>query len=375
MKLICDLLRIFRIELNLIKRQQPHRDHSLASDFRTSAGLRAGTPGRLALIATALLVYLSGGNPVSASPAKPSPPGKSTAPTIKAAANRMAAPVKLPKGSKLFMWKMTSAGGATVYFLGTIHVARPNFYPLADEIEKAFEKSKALLVEADISDKKHADSSDLHDKEYYKDAGDDITRHISPSTLRALQKYCAATDIPESRFMKMKPWYAGFSVGGLEAYRMGFRHENGIDLHFIEKAKKTGKRVIGLEKEHDDVLAGMDEDMQDKILRLSLIGVDLSRLDSLEQITKLWKAGDIPAMTEFLNKDVKKEKGLDKYHGRLLYDRNAAMADVIEPYLKGDGVYMVAVGSAHMVGDRNIIEILEKRGGYKVNQVLVGDEI
>jgi uncharacterized protein len=277
------------------------------------------------------------------------------------------------KGSKLFMWKMTSGSGATVYFIGTIHLARTNFYPLADEFEKAFQKSRALLVEADISDKRHARSPALLSREFYPE-GDDLSKHISPSTLRALEKYCAATDVSESKFMTMRPWFVSIVVQQMEMQRLGFLYKNGIDLHFIEQANKIGKRVITLEKDHDDVLAGMSAELQDKVLRLSLIDVDMSTPDELDRLMKIWKAGDEAAMNALMSKGAKKESDLSPYQDRLLYDRNLKMADTIEPYLKGDGVYMVAVGSAHLVGERNIIELLAKRG-YQYKQVLAGDEI
>lgn len=53
----------------------------------------------------------------------------------------------LKTGSKLFMWRATSESGATVFLLGTIHVFKKEFYPMPAEIEKAFDKSKALLLE------------------------------------------------------------------------------------------------------------------------------------------------------------------------------------------------------------------------------------
>jgi uncharacterized protein YbaP (TraB family) len=311
--------------------------------------------------------------------AAPGAPAKKVAPAAaksKTASKPQSTALPKPvKGDKLFMWKMTSDAGATVYFLGTIHLARSDFYPLADEIEKAFQKSSALLVESDISEKHETTthSAVMQEKEFYSKQ-DNLANHVSPATLRALQKYCAATDIPETGFMRMKPWFVYIAVEQLENRRMGFLHKNGIDLHFINQANKSDKKVISLEKDHDDVLAGMDTEMQDSVLRLSLIDIDLSTPDSLLRLMKIWKTGDEKGMADFVNRGVKKEPELASFNDRLLYDRNKKMADTIEPYLKGQGTFMVAVGSAHLVGDKNIIELLKQRG-YKVNQVLVGDEI
>src|SRR5689334_3905992 len=117
---------------------------------RASRPLRkSNQPGKVAITAFALIS-------LSLLQAQAAPPKKATSPPATNTKSQAAAPKhesKPVKGSKLFMWKMTSDAGATVYFLGTIHIARSDFYPLPDEIEKAFEKSSSLLVEADISDK------------------------------------------------------------------------------------------------------------------------------------------------------------------------------------------------------------------------------
>lgn len=40
--------------------------------------------------------------------------------------------------------------GKTVYLLGSIHVGRPDFYPMPKVVESAFDSAEALVVEADI---------------------------------------------------------------------------------------------------------------------------------------------------------------------------------------------------------------------------------
>src|SRR5437870_328701 len=51
---------------------------------------------------------------------------------------------------RLFLWRIQS-GKATAYLLGSIHVAKASMYPLDPQIEKAFNNSAALVVEADAS--------------------------------------------------------------------------------------------------------------------------------------------------------------------------------------------------------------------------------
>src|SRR5207249_1885435 len=60
------------------------------------------------------------------------------------------APAVVEQGSKLFLWKATSST-TEIYLLGSIHLGKQEFYPLAKEIEAAFERSKYLVLEADES--------------------------------------------------------------------------------------------------------------------------------------------------------------------------------------------------------------------------------
>jgi len=58
----------------------------------------------------------------------------------------------------------------------------------------------------------------------------------------------------------------------------------------------------------------------------------------------------------------------------LLDNRNVGMAAKIEPFLKAKGSPLfVAVGSAHMVGDTGLVNLLKKKG-FEVEQVTVPAE-
>src|SRR3954468_22859172 len=55
-----------------------------------------------------------------------------------------------PTTTKRLFWKITSPT-TVVYFLGSIHVATPDMYPLPAEIEAAYATCDNLVVEADIT--------------------------------------------------------------------------------------------------------------------------------------------------------------------------------------------------------------------------------
>ena len=302
------------------------------------------------------------------------------------------APVKemLKTGSKLFLWKVNTDTGATMYLLGTIHVFRRDFYPLPAEIEKALEKSKALLLEvapppqpenesAGTVEGKQAEQTKLMSpslsKLFYQKP-DCLAKHISKTTLALLQRYCASIDVPESKYMRMLPWFASFYIEYFELGRLGYYARLGIDEHLRKEAKAKGKKVLGLETVdfHDNVVAGISPELQDKMLKHTLIDLDEKSNDHELSIFQSWMTGNDKAMVACLTRDEKKYPDMAPVENRILYDRNETITESLEPYLKGKDTFMVAVGSAHMVGEKGIVELL-KRKGCKVSQVLVGDEI
>src|SRR5690348_6467779 len=53
------------------------------------------------------------------------------------------------EGENVFLWQVTSDSGGEVFLLGSIHDGVPEWYPLSETIEQAFEKSSSLTVELD----------------------------------------------------------------------------------------------------------------------------------------------------------------------------------------------------------------------------------
>lgn len=342
----------------------------------------------------------------------------------------------MKKGSKVFLWKVTSDSGATVYLLGTIHVFRRDFYPLPDEIEKALDKSKVLLLEVALPDKpekssvakneknavdvkmnesdeeetdavsgekkvnkdKSKEKSDETNHEILTESlakcfyprSDSLANHISKTTLALLQRYCASLDVPEAKYLRMKAWFAAFYIEYFELARLGFYAKMGIDEHLSKEAKEKGKKVLGLETKgfHEDVTAGISDELQDKMLKQILLGFEIKpKIKPTEDKAsdakaapheispfEAWMKGDEKGMLSMVMQDEKKHPDMGPVQNRILYDRNDTMLEALEPYLRGNETSMVAVGSAHLVGEKGLVAQLKQKG-YKVSQVVVGDEI
>lgn len=284
--------------------------------------------------------------------------------------------IKPKKGGKELLWKMTSDSGVTLYLLGTIHVFKPEDYPLPDEMEKAFAKARALIVEVDLSkaDPNFAQSFMAEHGKY--PPSDSLTEHLSSNGIKLLHEYCAKRNFPFAMLVRVKPWFAALTVLQMELARLGYVPTSGIDLHFLNEANKQGKEIISLETMEFqlNLFANLPDDLQEMDLDLAL--VDLGKLETdAGYMMKAWREGDDKSMDELMTRDIKEHPELAPVQEKLVYERNVTMAQKLETYLKaGKDTYMVAIGSGHLVGDRSVIALLKQRG-YRVTQVIAGDAI
>ena len=79
-------------------------------------------------------------------------------------------------------------------------------------------------------------------------------------------------------------------------------------------------------------------------------------------------ARDLAGLAEMGNKPLASDDHLyQTVTDRLLSQRNARMADRMAPILKEGGAF-IAVGAAHLPGDRGLLNLIEK-AGYRVTLI------
>lgn len=280
---------------------------------------------------------------------------------------------KKQQAGNSFLWKVTSADGDhTAYLLGSIHVARPDFYPLAPEIQKAFEESKVLAVEVDTTKVDQAALQGVMLAEGTYQDGSSLTDNVGAETLKAFRAYCEKNGLPAAALEKFRPWAVAITIAMLEMQKLGFQPTLGIDHHFITKAHEAKKSVVELETAEAQIalLAGFGKELEDKFLLQTLVGLD--ELDDL--LTKgaaAWKAGDTKTLKEeLMDKPLREAPETKPVMVKLFDERNEKMAEKVEGFLKSGEQHFVVVGAGHMLGDKGLVKLLENKG-YTVEQVRV----
>ncbi len=271
---------------------------------------------------------------------------------------------------RAFFWQVRSAQNpsqhATVYLMGSIHFADKSFYPLRPEIEEAYDRADALVVELDINKVDHQSYKQLMlQRGLYKNGGT-IRDELSKETWLQLRQRLHHLDVSYDLIKNYKPGVLVLTLSALQVMKMGFESELGIDVYFLSKAGH--KKIIELETLEQQLNLFLNIPDGELLLKESLYSLDETEVLMAEMVA-YWKTGDEEKMNKLLFEDA-----LDNYpafseiYDSLFYDRNDSMTAKIETMLEqSQGSYFVVVGSGHLIGEKGIVNALRKNG-YEVER-------
>lgn len=256
------------------------------------------------------------------------------------------------------MWEVKSATN-TAYLFGSFHLAKASFYPLPAAVQNAYQQADTVAVEVDASDPQF--SRKMMPLLSYA-APDKLENHVQKATWESMQKLLGAS---AAQFQSLKPAMVatGLMIGIVA--QQGYDPAQGVDLHFIKRAKKDGKQLVELESLEFQarMLGGLSDEDGDAMLSMTL--QSLSNGDAVRdtaQMVQAWKAGDAEALATMLEDTANKDAGSRKLMKLLLDDRNPAMAEQIVALMNAGKKVMIVVGAGHITGKNSITDLLRQRG-------------
>lgn len=246
----------------------------------------------------------------------------------------------------------------TVYLFGSIHVGDESLYPLHAQIDEAFEEADHLAVEIDMSDVNELESSQMMmQKGIYMD-GTTLSDVLEDDVFSETVDQLSGFGLDKSMLEQFKPWFVSMLLSEVALEETDFNGDNGIDMHFIDRANDKGLPIISLEsiESQFESISSAPEEEQITSLEDMLNAFDIYE-EELTQMIRVWRSG---------NKDVFAQmRQMEENSDQLSMDeRDLAMTEKIEAFLAGeDGdTYFIVVGSLHLAGDNSIVDLLEERG-------------
>lgn len=278
--------------------------------------------------------------------------------------------VECAPGELPLLWTVPAAGEGTVYLFGSIHVGHPSFYPFAPPIERAFEESERLAVEADARPAMALQQQGQVASAGSLPPGEHLADVIPPELYARVEAAADELGMPVELFDGMSPGTAGILFSLAPMLARGFDPLAGVDVYFLERAGE--REIVELEGQQQqlELISSFDE----AFLVASLDGLDT--LDSdLDALHRAWRCGDEEALGEIVfdrpraRAETDEDRAmLAKFNRSFFYERNRAMARRIEALAQEGGDSFVVVGVGHLVREQGIPALLEK-AGYRVERI------
>ena len=270
--------------------------------------------------------------------------------------------------AKSLLYKVSSAS-STVYLLGSIHLAKAELYPLDRAIEHAYSSSDVLVVELDAESPESvvAIQKAMTQLGMYQN-GKSLKTELTAQTYDQLKDYTVKVGLSLQMLEQMKPWVVMLQLSVMEMMRLGYSPELGIDKHFVDQAKREGKRIMALEtiEEQMALLSKDDKTYQDKLLRYTL--ESMSEMEPmLKKLSSSWKNGDAKAIEKMFLLTMQDDASLSEIYDALITKRNYMMTKKIQGFLQTKKDYFVVVGAGHVIGKEGIVDLLQQHG-YTVGQ-------
>lgn len=298
-----------------------------------------------------------------------------------------------PSQNGCYFWEVRGSS-AKLYLIGTVHLVPKSFFPLRDEIMKAFEECRNLVVEvapSEDSDEGINITDDIvYNSNYTYEEGDSLYNHFPREKVIRLRNYLLKNGFCSKeiakRFYKLKPPAVKallldgiIKKGGIEKQHIG------IDYYLMEKAREMNKNILGLEtaefqiellnKLHSRTIYEEGSDYRADGVSSETLGI-LDKgwffkfryliIPSLALGARARISRDLYKSEKFI---IKSRKYLLSKENPLVGKRDEEMFNKIEGFLRVEDSYFVAVGAMHLLGEGSIIDRL-KGSGYDVRRRL-----
>ena len=269
-----------------------------------------------------------------------------------------------------FLYEIRKGTHASLLF-GTIHVGRPEFYPLPASRLSHISRIDALVLEADITDVARATAA-TQKFAVYGPGEDGLDKRLPPDTLTRVEDALARNQLDARPMMRLKPWMLGSMLALLEAARAGYVQGQAAETYLSGLARAANRPILefeGVEQQFSlfesapwaTQVAFLDEAL--KALESNAARREINR------IVLAWETGDRPALERLLSEmQAQTSPGARFTVDTILLGRHPAMVRKIETLMADGRNYLFAVGSLHLVGPSGLVEMLRARG-YTVTEL------
>jgi len=256
------------------------------------------------------------------------------------------------------LWQV-SGGDSKVWLFGSVHLLPEGGFAIDGALAEALGDAERVCMEIDPDAHDEASTTSITLARAIDPEGRDLFELLGEDAGR-VRESAERAEIPLEALAMFEPWFAGLTVSVLALQANGYDVQHGVEQIIQAEAREAGKSGCGLETLDGQLgmLDALPASLQNEILLQAI--EEAAEIDSLiEPMLAAWRRGDEKGLLESLENDF---DGYPELAEALIYERNERWAEQVADLASGDESVLLVVGAMHLVGERGLPALLEKRG-------------
>lgn len=270
-----------------------------------------------------------------------------------------------PAFAKPPLWKLADED-TTIFLLGTFHLLKEETVWYTREIDNAVKNSDALYTEITLEEIDGSEAWAYVRSRGFFQKGTYLTDYIGDAEFYRLQELISKAGGNNLLVFRMKPMLAAMVLAGAPYIEEELKRFYGAEEVLVRRARKFRVPLKGLTSLEVHMGSVFDYPVEIQLNFLRETMDDATReFTDVDDLISAWKSGNLKAL------DIHENEAMGKFpeiREKLLYGRNQLWVDQIVEMMTKPGQIFIAVGAAHFVGPKNVIELLENEGFNPVRQ-------
>lgn len=265
---------------------------------------------------------------------------------------------------QLLLWEVarSDGSGGRAHVMGSVHLSDDEI-AFDPAVEHALSGAQTLVLEVAPEELDPARMSELTAQVGFLEDGRTLEDLVTPGTWELLEDRIEREGLPRDLVLRMEPWLVGLTLQLVAFEKRGFDPERGVETSLARSARASGKSIVGLETAAAQISAldGLPIATQELMLRSVLEG-DEDADAGMSLLLDAWRKGDTARIEAEVFAGIDEFPELAPFFEAIYFERNREMASGIARIVDAGGRSFVAVGAAHVVGDRGVPSLLAARG-------------
>jgi uncharacterized protein YbaP (TraB family) len=262
-------------------------------------------------------------------------------------------------------------GNQSIVLFGTLHVGRPDFYPLPDAKMRRLQDAAVIAVEADVSQAQKVGPV-VQQLAFYPEGEPGLDTRIDPALKKRIEPLLARAGIPPEQAWRMRPWMLANTLTMLNIAQLGYNPAFASEAFLYAFAAGNGKTLAEIEGLELQLKLFSDAPLatQMDFLQQAVKGIESGEAEKeVRGVVAAWENGDVAAAGRLLAQVSKSGTPAERFVKEQLFEgRHPRMVAEIEKLAAGGKPAVVAVGALHYFGPKGLLEMLKQRG-WTITQI------